>query len=547
MAGVISFAVNFYSRKSRNLMVCLEALLPPPDKRELLIPISINPLNVFEDLISKFTPMKTNITRKLWVKSLVFIEEGGRRVECLANDHQLDPTSDLQQDLNHAVCELDKSPGNTGDKHGDFFDFSAMISVKPIGAISSIELVLEITPNAKTCVLENVKIIDPAYPMHPLLYSASWKENIENKASVSHHNFVVLSLRCDSHDFFHDISLPTTCEMGEHSKISDASLAKFKEFIEKEFTNQTDFVSKYCTSRTKECGEKIDLKPNEEVAYYILEGTVTLTVNKKKGIRDYSSLNRNHAYKICGVPAGTVLFRNLDLQFSELLDSIECLERCRIIEIKFPSEKGLEFYREKFVAWVKSTIYPELAPALGELFSYTKNDDQEFSLSVSLFGGFDQDSKVPHLISESSHHLKLLSQSRLDQEMTFDIDDIQQDCKNIRLQVDMWRTFTKTNPSKLAGSVKYKCHFQGNFTGFVRMRIFGEEDHFLAFPHLPLVEGGRVEIGIPLELKGKTGNTDDAKWLGETLSLHLQILQGSGSIDRYDFCSSSCTPCESRI
>jgi hypothetical protein len=544
MAAVLSFAVNFFSRKSRNLMVCLEAFLPD-DERELTT------LEKLKNKFSEFTPMKKIRPRKLWVKSLVFIEEGGRRVECLANDHQLDPTSNLQQDLNHAVCELDKSP----DKNGGFFDFSAMISVKPIGAISSVELVLEITPNAEICVLENVKIIDPAYPIHPLLYSASWKENVENKASVSHHNFVVLSLRCDSHD----ISPPTKCEMGELSKISDANLAKFKEFIKdyeshekhsEEFTNrndhQTDFVSEYCTSeyctsRTKECGEKIDLKTNEKVAYYILEGTVTLTVNKKKaqsGNRDSSSLNRNHAYKICGVPAGTVLFRNLDLQFSELLDSIECLERCRIIEIKFPSD---DFFREKFVVWVKEEIYPGLAPALGELFSYTKNDEQEFSLSVSLFGGFDQDSKVPQLISESSHHLKLLSQSRLDQEMTFDIDDIQQDCKNIRLQVDMWRTFTKTNPSKLAGSVKYKCHFQGNFTGFVRMRLFGEEDPFVAFPHLPLVEGGRVEIGIPLELKGETGNTD-TEWLGETLSLHLQILQGSGSIDRYDFCSSFCAP-----
>ena len=528
MAEVLSFAVYFFSRKSRSFMVSLEGLsIPKIDAQEPAFPF-------------RFPIKRRDIESKLWVKSLVFTEEGGRKVECLAIENQFDHGNDTQRDNCRAVCELDKDGSTT--------TYSAMINVKPIGAISSIELVLEITPQAPDFDLANIKIFDPAYPSHPLLYSASFTHRTDGaKPAAGKTNFAVctVGIRCLSVD---QSSPPSTADNAnkrrdpEQVSLVGSPLRKPVSLVDhlQEIFGVGDeyngFVKNRCKSFGMEFGTKILLE--EDFAYYIVEGTLMLTVNNSltKG-SDNSRAEGQSSYNIYRVPPGQVLFRNSDTQFSVHLDSIEALERCRIIKIDMLPATP---HRKEFCEWLGRT--PEVTSAFGELFLDTTSTNSEFSVSVTFYN------QVSRIVSESTRHLTLISKSRLEQEMSFAIKDIQE-VGNLRMQVDLWRKFVTTNRSEVIDGMMdhalthiYSCEFHGNFIGSVRLRLFGNEFNihganmsFLEFPDdaSPPVASNPVEIGKCLSLIGKyDGKWGNSEWLGDTLSLHLQILDGSGSIDR---------------
>ena len=499
-------------------MVSLEGLsIPKIDAQEPAFPF-------------RFPIKRRDIESKLWVKSLVFTEEGGRKVECLAIENQFDHGNDTQRDNCRAVCELDKDGSTT--------TYSAMINVKPIGAISSIELVLEITPQAPDFDLANIKIFDPAYPSHPLLYSASFTHRTDGaKPAAGKTNFAVctVGIRClDPASTAGAVVLQAQCRRMLRMFVPESLVDYLKKIFGHEYN---DFVKNRCKSFGMELGtKKISLK--EDFAYYIVEGTLMLTVNNSitKG-SDNSRAEGQSSYNIYRVPPGQVLFRNSDTQFSVYLDSIEALERCRIIRINMLPATT---HRKEFCEWLGRN--PQVTSAFGELFLDTTSTNPEFSVSVTVY---NQDSRI---VSASARHLTLISKSRLEQEMSFAVKDIQE-VGNLRMQVDLWRKFVTTNRSEVIDGMMdhalthiYSCEFHGNFIGSVRLRLFGNEFNihganmsFLEFPDdaSPPVASNPVEIGKCLPLIGKyDGKWGNSEWLGDTLSLHLQILDGSGSIDR---------------
>ncbi len=492
-----------------------------------------------DSLTSKKSSKQRENKSRLWVKSLVFFEEGGRKIECPAIESQFDQENNAQQDDHRAVCELDTDTLPNS--------YSAIVSVKPMRAISSIELVLDITPLALEFELANIKIVDPAYPLHPLLFSASFKHPSVSNPLTPHMTqsapkimksvVCTLGIRCasvDQSESFADCSNEES--LSEFVNHTHDMLIESRDVSDRVMYKK-DFVEKYCTSFAMECGQrKEDLNPNH--AYYIVEGSLILTVTKSSIDNKKPSL----AYKIYRVPSGQYLFYNSEMPFQ--ISSIEALERCRIIKIEMPKDSK---HRKDFFCWDK---FPQVTSAIGELFTESSKI-QEFSLSIAFRS---QDSKNKTVL-ESAHHLKLISNSRLEQEMTFDVSNFQQDAGNLFLQVDLWRKFEKTTRSQFAVAPgpdlthTYTFEFHGNFTGSVRIRVFGNEVsgrgnivHFVEFPFpstdsIQRMSEGLVEIGKCLELRGKFGND---KWLGDTLSLHLQVIEGSGSIGRFTLHLSKC-------